>query len=136
MAAQAAPRHRVSTTTAHMRELADVVADASVWSMDPAKTEATLVELTRLAAQVSELHARVAAHADTIHVRGEDGASSAANWLAHQTQATRAASYGAVRLGHDLEQHPVTRAALAAGEIRVEPTRVVIRWVDRLLTDL
>ncbi|QWF23314.1 HNH endonuclease [Nocardioides sp. LMS-CY] len=136
MTAQATPRHRVSTTTAQMRDLADSVADASVWSMDPAEAGATLVELTRLAAQVSELQARVAAHADTIHVGVEVGASSAANWLAHTTKTTRAAAYGAVRLGHDLEAHASTREALAAGDICAERARVVIRWVDRLPTDL
>ncbi|MBB3040605.1 hypothetical protein FHU40_000406 [Nocardioides soli] len=99
----------MSTTTAQMRDLADAVADASVWSMDPAEAGATLVELTRLAAQVSELQARVAAHADTIHVGQDVGASSTANWLAHQTKTTRAAAYGAVRLGHDLEAHASTR---------------------------
>ncbi|MBB3043628.1 HNH endonuclease signature motif containing protein [Nocardioides soli] len=136
MTAQATPRHRVSTTTAQMRDLVDAVSDASVWSMDPTEAGATLVELTRLAAQVSALQARVAAHADTIHVGEEVGASSAANWLAHQTKTTRAAAYGAVRLGHDLEQHSMTREALAAGDIGVEQARVVIRWVDRLPTDL
>ncbi|QWF22794.1 HNH endonuclease [Nocardioides sp. LMS-CY] len=136
MTAQATPRHRVSTTTARMRDLADAVADASVWSMDPAEAGATLVELTRLAAQVSELQARVAAHADTIHVGAEVGASSAANWLAHTIKTTRAAAYGAVRLGHDLEQHASTREALAAGDIDVEQARVVVRWVDRLPADL
>ena len=136
MTAQATPRHRVSTTTAQMRDLADAVADASVWSMDPAEAGATLVELTRLAAQVSELQARVAAHADTIHVGQDVGASSAANWLAHTTKTTRAAAYAAVRLGHDLETHPLTRDALAAGDIGAEQARVVVRWVDRLPTDL
>ena len=112
------------------------LAGASVWSMDPAEAGATLVALTRLAAQVTELQARVAAHADTIHVGQDVGASSAANWLAHQTKTTRAAAYGAVRLGHDLEQHTMTRDALAAGEICVEQARVVVRWVDRLPADL
>ncbi|QWF21427.1 HNH endonuclease [Nocardioides sp. LMS-CY] len=136
MTAQATPRHRVSTTTARMRDLVGAVADASVWSMDPVEAGATLVELTRLAAQVGELQARVAAHADTIHVGQDVGASSAANWLAHTTKTTRAAAYGAVRLGHDLEAHASTREALAAGEICVERARVVIRWVDRLPADL
>ena len=44
MTAMATPRHRVSAATAQMRAAADAVADASVWSMDPAETASTLVE--------------------------------------------------------------------------------------------
>jgi hypothetical protein len=126
----------VSTTTAQMRALADSVADASVWSMDPAETAATLVELGRLRAQVEELQARVAAHADESRVGAEVAASSTANWLAHTTKTTRSAAYAAVKLGHDLEDHPLTRDALAAGDLHVEQAKVVIRWVDRLPDDL
>jgi hypothetical protein len=102
----ATPRHRVSAATAQMRAAADAVTDASVWSMGPEETAATLVELTRLEAQVAEVKARVAAHADELHVGQDKGASSAAAWLAHETKTTRAAAHGAVKLGRDLEAHP------------------------------
>src|SRR4051794_16077982 len=120
MTAQTTPRHRVSVATAQMRAAADTVVDASVWSMDAAETAATLVELTRLEAQVAEVKARVAAHADDLHVGQDHGASSAAAWLAHQTKTTRPAAHGVVRLGRDLEAHPATRDALAAGGVVVE----------------
>ncbi|QWF24532.1 HNH endonuclease [Nocardioides sp. LMS-CY] len=136
MTAIATPRHRVSVATAHVHAELDAVADASVWSMDATEAGQTLIELERAEARIVELKARVAAHADTMHVGQDVGASSAANWLAHQTKTTRAAAYGAVRLGHDLEAHALTRDALAAGEICVEQARVVIRWVDRLPADL
>ena len=132
MTAMATPRHQVSAATEQMRAAADRVTDASVWSMDAAETAATLVELTRLAAQVTELTARVAAHADDLHVGAEKGASSAAVWLAHETQTTRAAAHGAVKLGHDLEDHPATRDALAAGGLQVEQARVIVHWIDDL----
>src|SRR4051794_40723459 len=76
------------------------VADASVWSMDAAETAKTLVELTRLRAQVAELEARVAAHADDQNVGATTGATSAANWLAHATRQTRPEAHRTVRLGH------------------------------------
>ena len=66
MTAQATPRHRVSATVARMRADADSVADASVWSMDATETTATLVQLSRLVAEATELEARVAAHADDL----------------------------------------------------------------------
>src|SRR3954447_9352956 len=119
MTALATPRHRISVATAQMRAAADSMVDASVWSMDAAETASTLVELTRLEAQVVELKARVAAHADDLHVGQDVGASSAAAWLAHTTRQTRPAAYGIVKLGHDLEAHPATRDALAAGGLMV-----------------
>src|SRR6478609_1324561 len=119
MTAMITPRHRVASATAQMRSVADSVVDASVWSMSAVETQSTLVELTRLKAQVSELEARVAAHADDLQVGEDVGATNTACWLAHQAKVTRPESHRVVRLGHDLESHPVTRDALAAGDLVV-----------------
>ncbi len=91
---------------------------------------------TRLEAQVAEVKARVAAHADDLHVGQDVGASTAANWLAHTTKLTRPAAYGTVKLGHDLETHPLTRDALAAGEVWLDQARIIIRWVEELPDDV
>src|SRR6478609_6406252 len=136
MTALITPRHRVSVAVAEMRSVADSVVDASVWSMDERETAATLVELTHLAAQVAELSARVAAHADDVHVGQDVGASSAANWLAHTTKTTRQAAFSTVKLGHDLEAHPQTRDALAHGEVLLDQARVIIHAVDQLPDDV
>ncbi|WP_243058056.1 HNH endonuclease signature motif containing protein [Nocardioides sp. SR21] len=132
MTALTTSRHRVSAATAEMRASAASVVDASVWSMDAAETAATLTELTHLAAQVAELTARVAAHADDLHVGAEVGASSAASWLAHTTNTTRPAAAGTVKLGHSLEAHPLTRDALAHGDVLVDQARVIVHAVDQL----
>ena len=132
MTAIATPQHRVSVATVHLHAELDAVAGASVWSMDPVETAATLVALQRAEARLVELKARVAAHADDLHVGHAVGASSTATWLAHTTRTTRAAAYGVVRLGHDLEEHHLTRDALAAGEVQAEQARVIVRWVDQL----
>ncbi|MFC7495116.1 MULTISPECIES: DUF222 domain-containing protein [unclassified Nocardioides] len=66
------------------------------------------------------------------HVRAELDASNAGNWLAHQTRSTRPAAHATVRFGHALEQHPLTRDALAAGQVLAEQARVIVRWVDKL----
>ena len=136
MTAMTTPRHRVATATARMRAVADGVVEASVWSMDPVETGHTLVELTRLEAQVGELKARVAAHADDLGVGEEVGATSAANWLAHRTRQTRREAHRTVRLGHDLDTHPLTRDALATGAVLVEQAQVVVAAVDALPDDL
>src|SRR6478609_8731052 len=136
MTAIATPTHRVSVATAHVNAELDAIADASVWSMTESETAATLTELVRAEAKLAELKARVAAHADDLHVGQDVGASSAANWLAHETKQTRPAARGAVKLGHDLSAHPLTRDALAAGRIVADQARVIIRAVDDLPDDL
>ena len=132
MTAQTTPRHRVSAATAAMRAAADAVVDASVWSMDAAETAQTLVELTRLEAQVAEIRGRVAAHADDLHVGQDVGASNAASWLAHTTNTTRPTAAAVVKLGHALEEHPLTRDALAHGEVLLDQARVIIAAVEQL----
>ena len=132
MSAIATPHHRVSVATAHIHAELDSVADASVWSMGEQETGQTLCELARARAKLAELEARVAAHADEIHVGSEVAASSAANWLAHETKQTRAATSRTVRLGHDLDAHPQTKEALAAGTVCEEQARVIFDAVDRV----
>jgi hypothetical protein len=136
MTAMTTPHHQVASATAHLRATADGVADASVWSMTAAEAASTLVELTRLAGQVAELTARVAAHADELQVGSDVGATSTANWLAHQTRQTRPAAAGVVRLGYDLGTHDLVRDALAAGVLVLEQAHVIIRAVKALPDDL
>jgi len=136
MTAIATPHHRVSVATAHVHAELDAVADAPVWSMDPAETAATLQALVRAEARVAELTARVAAHADEVGVGAEGAAASTGTWLAVQTRQTRSAAHATVKLGRTLEEHEPTRAALAAGDICVDQARVILRWVDDLPDDL
>src|SRR3954453_1930624 len=136
MTAMATPRHRVSAAVARMREAADTVTDASVWSMDPNETKTTLVELTTLRGQVAELELRVAAHADELKVGEEEGATSTATWWAHTTRQVRPTATGQVRLAHALTTREQVRAALAAGERRVEQASVIIHALAKLPGDL
>ena len=130
------PRHVVSRTVARLHDELDQIVDVSMWSMDVTETAATLTSLTRLAARAAEIEARVAAHADEMNVGEEIGATSTANWLAHQTKQTRPAAHAVVRLGHQLDAHPPTRDALASGAVLVDQARVIVRAVDELPDDL
>src|SRR3954453_21411972 len=136
MTAMATPRHRVSAAVARMREAADTVTDASVWSMNPNETKTTLVELTTLRAQVAELKLRVAAHADDLKIGEEEGATSPATWWAHTTRQVRPTAAGQVRLAHALTERTHVRAALAAGDLRVEQARAIIHALNKLPADL
>jgi len=55
------------------------------------------------------------------------GATSAANWLAHQTRTTRPAVHRAARLAKRLDEaYPEVDAALADGSITVDQAHVII----------
>ena len=129
--------HRVSSAVAGARAELSSVADAPVWSMDPAETTATLGELKALAeAQVAELEARLLAHADRLQIAGNTAASSTANWHAVATRTTRPAAHRMMRTAHGLEQHEPTRAALADGRLQVEQAEVILRALAELPDDL
>src|SRR4051794_22687183 len=136
MTAMTTPHHQVASATAQMRAIADGVVDACVWSMTAGEAAATLVELTRLKAQVTELESRVAMHADEIQVGSDVGAASTSNWLAHETRQTRPAAYKTVRLGYDLDTHTQVRDALAHGDIVTDQATVILRAVRALPDDL
>ena len=136
MTAMTTPHHQVAAATARMRAAADSVVDASVWSMTAAEAASTLLELTRLEAQVVELRARVAAHADELQVGHDVGATSTATWLAHQTRLTRSTAGGVVHLGYNLGTHDIVRDALAAGHLRPEQASVILRALKDLPADL
>ncbi|MFC6045918.1 DUF222 domain-containing protein [Nocardioides hankookensis] len=130
------PRHRVATATAQMRAAADAVVDASMWSMDVVETAQTLVELTRLEAQVVELRSRVARHADDLEVGHETGATSTANWLAHETKQTRPAAHRTVRLGYDLDPDLVARAEQHLVEAAQEHDAKALKILGRRLLEV
>ncbi|WP_051551448.1 HNH endonuclease signature motif containing protein [Nocardioides sp. URHA0020] len=132
MTTMTTPHHQVAQATAQMRGIADGLVEASVWSMSASEAASTLVELTRLEAQVVELKTRVAAHADEVQVGTETGATSTSNWYAHQTRETRSAAYRTVRRGYDLGIYDRVRSALARGDLRLEQADVIIRSVKAL----
>ena len=126
MTAMANPRHRVSVAVAHAKAEIEGVRDSSVWSMDREETTATLVEITRLEAELSELELRVVEHAD-------DEAIDA--WT-HATKQTRASVRGAEKLAFALTERHHVRGALATGDLLVDQARVIVRALDTLPADL
>ena len=133
MTAQTHPRHQVSRAVAQLEATLDEVADASLWSMDTAETAEVLVRLTRAGARLAELEARLASHAGTVGVAEQVGATSVANWWAHETRMTRTEAHRKTRLATNLtDRHTPVRDALAAGDLLVDQARVIIRAVEDL----
>jgi len=130
-------RHLVSRSVAGLRAELSSLMEASVWSMGATETGATLRELTRLAAQVSELELRVAAHAERIGVEDASGATSTASWWAHVSHQTRREAHAKIALARALDvRHEPVRDALAEGAVLVEQAHVIVRAVDDLPDDL
>ncbi|MGH3348994.1 MAG: DUF222 domain-containing protein, partial [Nocardioides sp.] len=131
------PTHPVATVVASVRAELRSVAETPVWSMSASETGDALVAVTRLVAQVAQLQLRLLGHAERVEVGAEVGATSAANWLAHQTQTTRPAVHRAARLAKRLDQsHPEVDAALADAQVTLDQAQVIVDAVDALPTDL
>ena len=136
MTAIAQHPHRVTTAVAAVRaELSDV-AGASLWSMDATATGVTLAEVQKVKAQTAELEARLLAHAETVDLPGQSGATSTANWLAHHTRTTRREAHRLARVATGLDSHVVTRTALTAGTVNLEQAEAILRGLDTLPDDL
>jgi hypothetical protein len=130
-------RHPVATTVMRVRGDLRAVTTIPVWSMSAPETGAALVEVTRLAAQVAQLQLRLLQHAGAVQVGADVGATSAANWLAHETRTTRAATHRAARLASSLaEAHPDVDDALALGDLVTDQAQVIVEAVDALPADL
>ena len=125
----------MSAVVASVRAELASVTGTPVWSMQSEELGSTLVEVTRLAAQVAQLQLRLLAQAERMQVGASVGATSAANWLAHQTRTTRPAVHRAARLATALEAHVDVDAALAHVELTVDQARVITEAVDDLPTD-
>jgi hypothetical protein len=137
MTAELDPTHPVAAAVAAVRAELGSVAGTPVWSMNASETGDTLVAVTELAAQVAQLQMRLLAHAERVEVGTNVGATSAANWLAHQTKTTRSAVHRLARLAKRLDEaYPEVDAALAEGRVTVEQAEVIVDAVDRLPTDL
>ncbi len=131
------PRHRVARFVASTRTDLEDLAGVSLWSMTRQETAATLLELTRLKAQVAELELRVVRHAVSVEVGLDHGATSTASWWSHTAKLTRAEAHRLSRLAGRLgEVHEPVREALAAGVVVVDQAAVIVDAVDALPTDL
>ena len=105
------------------------VADRSpavcVATLSPAQTTEAVVEIGTARARLDGLEASLLAHAETVDVAAESGATSTAAWLAHDTHVTRGEANRAVRLAKRLSSgkfEATTTALLPGPWTRNEPS--------------
>ncbi len=110
--------------------------DQATWSLGGAETRDLLVQVTALAAQVSELQARLLVHGEATEATTTQAqAASSAAWLSASTRTTRRTARAAVKLAGELAAHELTRVALGRGEVLADQAAVVIDAVEALPTD-
>ncbi len=140
MTSTASTRHRghpITVAAAELHETFDELVGQSTWSMTDEETRSTLRELTRAEARLAELKLRVAAHGEKNRVGDESGATSTANWWAHETKLTRTGAHRDLKLAQalDTEMHESVRRALAGGKVLVDQAAVIVHAVDALPND-
>ncbi|NHC25334.1 DUF222 domain-containing protein [Nocardioides sp. IC4_145] len=128
--------HPVCRAVAKSRKKTTSACGEQLWKMSDAEVAETLLEATRLRAQVEALELRLAAEADRRATGDEVGATDTASWWSHQTRQDRPAAKRRMRLAASLDRHAPTAAALAHGAISVDHAKVITECVDRLPDDL
>jgi hypothetical protein len=128
--------HPVCRAVAKSRKKARSACTSELWQLSDDEVAATLLQATRLRAQVEALELRLAAEANRRAVGDKVGATDTASWWSHETRQDRPAAKRRMRLAESLYRHVPTAAALAAGAISTEHARVITECVDKLPTDL
>ncbi len=128
--------------TEHLHPVARAVAEATsalreaiglpLFGLGGAELRELCRQLTSLASTLTSLDGAALAQAESCDVAAEVGATSTANWLAHEMKLTRKEAHRRVKLARDLETFPATSAALAAGEVVAEQAGVICHAVARL----
>jgi hypothetical protein len=105
-----------------------------VAELSPVETAEAIVEIAAAKARLDGLEAALLAHADTVDVAADSGATSTAAWLAHQTQRPRGEANRALRLAKRLSGggFDATTTALLTGTVDRHRAVVVVDAVDAL----
>ncbi len=128
--------HPVCRAVAKSRKTTISACGEQLWKMSDAEVTETLLEATRLRAQVEALELKLAAEADRRAVGDEVGATDTASWWGHETRQDKPAAKRRMRLAESLDRHAPTAAALAEGAISTDHARVITDCIDRLPDDL
>lgn len=127
--------HPVLTCAEQIGAALDRVADVDPVLMTTEAKASALVELSRAADRVRGLVLKVLAHADDVAL--DEGARSAAVWLAHETATVRGSMVGAGRLAEALAvRWRLVQAGLLTGEVNEQQARVIVHALDELPSDL
>ena len=94
-----------------------------------------LIGLEQAGAQHTAARARMLAAFTAQHGHQADGQYGPASWLRAFTRITHGAAGAAVTWARRLAAHPLTAAALAAGQLSASWAKALCEWTDRLPED-
>src|SRR5688572_17383611 len=127
--------HPVLRCAARIGAALDDVAEVDPGYLPTRDKAAALLQLTRLESRLHELRLRVLADADDVAL--DSGARSRGAWLAHETRSGRAQAMSAERLADALTvRWRQVQAALAAGQVTLGQSRVIVQSLDELPDNL
>ncbi|HSP60452.1 MAG TPA: DUF222 domain-containing protein [Ornithinimicrobium sp.] len=114
------------------RELVASGASVPVGSLGDEEIGEAIAGLARLESQAAAWRLALTAEADRRSLADRDAATGTDAWVAQLTGDTRTAAAGGVRLARLLrEKYDATRAAFAAGELRVPQVRVILNAAEQ-----
>ena len=133
----AAPGHPVPARVGALAAEVASLHEASLIGLDAAATRESLIALAGLRARLDALTLRVAAHAETVQVHLDSGATSTGAWWAVATHQNRPTTTGLLRLATALQDRWHTLAdACARGEVSLDQARVIAHALEELPEDL
>ena len=114
------------------RDLVESGAGVPVGSLADAEIGEAVAGLARLESQAAAWRLELTAEADRRSLADREAATGTDAWAAQLTGETRAAAAGGVRLARLLrEKYDATRAAFAAGDLRVPQVRVIVNAAEQ-----
>jgi hypothetical protein len=126
------PVHRVSAAVTAARAAMAGARDLPVWSMTADQTKEALAEIEAHEAQTAALKSRLLRHAESIDLPAENGARSAADWLARRHRLTRREAHRQRFLAKALGIHAHVEAALEEGRVNLEQAHAILRGLEAL----
>ncbi|GAB3868818.1 HNH endonuclease signature motif containing protein [Nocardioides maradonensis] len=130
MTAEQVPCHPILRCARTLETELHAVAEMPADYLRTRDKEEALLTLARVKAETAELELRLLAAAGD--VAEEHAARDAGTWYAHATHITATTARADLHLARDLQAHPLTAAALRAGDVNVPRARVIIRAIDKL----
>ena len=124
--------HPVCDFAGRLRERLDRLADVPTWTMGPGEQRQTLTDLAEAEAQLAALRLRVLAEADRSGATTDQGAASAADWLAVTTRQTRIACRSDLKFARTVEDHEVLGAAMRSGAVNEAQGRAIAKSLEQL----
>ena len=138
--ADAEPPRRPAATRSHvvhrflgrLHEVLDTVTTDTAWALSPEDLAQCLEEAYAAQARLASVTLGLLAQADRTDVATLDAAPNLVAWLREHARLAPAAAKQQVNLARALEEHRVTREALAAGSFPAASAAVIVQTVDAL----